>query len=167
MTSPAPAGAEPTGSLPAGVTRSERDEALLALEGAFEALMTELRRSHIEAAECVSPGMLPGSYKVLTTISRAGASTVSSLAETMAADKGFVSRTVSELEDLGLVTRMPDPHDGRVRLIASTPLGEERLSLARLPYKQRMSAVLEEWPVETVDRLTRLLDALTKGTMPH
>lgn len=146
---------------------SGRAEALTALEGSFEALMRQWRRSYAEAAGCVSPGMLPGTYKVLTMIAHAGASTVSTLAEHLNADKGFVSRTVSELEDLSLVTRVPDPNDGRVRLISLTELGSSRLHHARAPYQHLLAEELDSWPVATISQLTSLINALASGETPH
>jgi DNA-binding MarR family transcriptional regulator len=165
MNARTPADAAPLSAATAGV--SARAEALQALEGSFERLMQQWRRSYAEAAECVSPGMLPATYKVLTTISREGAATVSTLAEHLAADKGFVSRTVSELEELALVTRVPDPHDGRVRLISVTENGRSRLQLARAPYQHLLAEELDSWPVTSIEQLTTLLNALATGETPH
>ena len=39
------------------------------------------------------------------------------------ADKGQISRTVRELEGLGLIARTPDPEDGRSSLLSPTPEG--------------------------------------------
>lgn len=191
MTIQAPADADPTGEVAAGASArgsgslsgsgsgSGRDletgsgsaparaEALTALEGSFEALMRQWRRSYAEAAGCVSPGMLPGTYKVLTMIAHAGASTVSTLAEHLNADKGLVSRTVSELEDLSLVARVPDPNDGRVRLISLTELGSSRLHHARAPYQHLLAEELNSWPVATISQLTSLINALASGETPH
>ena len=157
----------PHGASDASGPADPRAEALVALEGSFERLMQQWRRSYIDAAECVSPGMLPATYKVLTMIAREGAATVSTLAEHLSSDKGFVSRAVSELEDLELVTRVPDPHDGRVRLISLTALGNERLQTARSPYQQKLAIEIGNWPLPTIDRLTNLLNALTTGEVPH
>ncbi|RCK56937.1 MarR family transcriptional regulator [Microbacterium sorbitolivorans] len=129
--------------------------------------MRQWRRSYSEAAACVSPGMLPGTYKVLTMIAHQGAATVSTLAEHLESDKGFVSRTVSELEDLSLVTRVPDPNDGRVRLISLTELGSARLHHARAPYQHLLAEVLDTWPVATISQLTTLINALASGETPH
>ena len=165
MNTRTPAAATSPEAVTAGV--SARAEAIAALEGSFERLMQQWRRSYADAAECVAPGMLPATYKVLTMIAREGAATVSTLADHLSADKGFVSRTVSELEELALVTRVPDPHDGRVRLISLTEFGRGRLHLARAPYQHRLEEELDNWPVTTIDRLTTLLDALTTGETPH
>ncbi len=144
-----------------------RQQAVRGLEGAFSELMGEFRRVYAQAAERVSPGMLPGTFKVLSVIQRAGSITVSGIAERMTADKGQVSRAVSELEDLGLVARSVDPDDGRIKLIAVTAEGERRMTAARMPYEGRLTEVLADWPLESIDRLTGLLHALARGETPE
>lgn len=143
-----------------------RREAVRGLEGAFGELMGEFRRVYALAAESVSPGMLPATFKVLSVIQRAGSITASGLAERMTADKGQVSRSVSELVELGLVERAPDPVDRRVRLLSVTAEGQARLDRARRPHEERLHAVLEDWPLESIQRLTGLLHALAAGESP-
>ncbi len=144
-----------------------RQQAVRGLEGAFGELMGEFRRFYVQAAESVSPGMLPGTFKVLSMIQRAGSITASGIAERMTADKGQVSRAVSELEDLGLVERTPDPDDGRIKLIAVSAEGLRRLERARMPYEGRLTEVLADWPLEAIGRLTALLQALARGETPE
>jgi DNA-binding MarR family transcriptional regulator len=143
-----------------------RREAVRGLEGAFGELMGEFRRVYAQAAEVVSPGMLPGTFKVLSSIQRAGSISVSGLAERLTADKGQVSRSVSELEDLGLVERTADAADGRIKLITVTDEGQARLELARQPYEGRLSEVLADWPIDSIEKLTELLHALAVGETP-
>jgi len=147
-------------------TGEERAEAVRALESEFSELITRVRRVIAENANRVRPGMLPGAYKVFTTIVRRESVTLSALADSLMADKGQISRTVRELEDLGLVSRTPDPSDGRSSLLSPTPLGLERLALARAPQEGILMESLESWPVEQIRDLTRLLHALTSGEMP-
>lgn len=147
-------------------TDEARAEAVRALESEFSELITRVRRVIAENAHRVSPGMLPGAYKVFTTIVRRESVTLSALADSLMADKGQISRTVRELEDLGLVSRTPDPSDGRSSLLSPTPLGLERLALARAPQEGILMESLESWPVEQIRDLTRLLHALTSGEMP-
>src|SRR6478609_2749832 len=144
-----------------------RREAVRGLESAFGELMGEFRRVYAQAAESVSPGMLSGTFKVLSSIQRAGSISVSGLAERLTADKGQVSRSVSELEELGLVERTADAADGRIKLITVTAEGLSRLENARLPYEGRLSEVLADWPVDTIEKLTELLHALTAGEVPQ
>ena len=53
-------------------------------------------------------------------------------------DKGQLSRTVRELEHLGLVQRAADPEDGRSSLLSPTAEGLERLADARRPYESSL-----------------------------
>jgi len=143
-----------------------RAEAVRGLEAEFGELITHFRRIITENAQRVSPGMLPGAYKIFTTIVRRGAVTQSALAESLQVDKGQLSRTVRELEQLGLVERRPDPEDGRSSILSPTPEGLERLDAARLPQEKRLVKALADWPIDDIENLRRLLRALTTGVLP-
>ena len=150
----------------AETTREARTEAVRALEAEFGELINRFRRIITENANRVSPGMLPGAYKVFTTIVRRESITLSALAESLVADKGQISRTVRELEQLGLIQRTPDPDDGRSSLLSPTTEGLERLTAARAPQENALVDALEEWPLDDIRNLTRLLHALTAGEAP-
>ncbi|MFJ3472731.1 MarR family winged helix-turn-helix transcriptional regulator [Microbacterium maritypicum] len=147
-------------------TPEARAEAVRALEAEFSELITHFRRVITENAHRVSPGLLPGAYKIFTTIARCERVTVSTLSERMLMDKGQVSRTVRELEELGLIERTADPADGRSSLLELTPLGTERLSAARLPQEGLLLRTLEQWSLTDIGNLTRLLHALASGVTP-
>jgi DNA-binding MarR family transcriptional regulator len=147
-------------------TREARTQAVRALEAEFGELISRMRRVLADNAQRVSPGMLPGAYKVFTTIVRRESVTLSSLADSLMADKGQISRTVRELEELGLIMRTPDPADGRSSLLSPTPEGLERLAAARAPQESVLLNTLEEWSVDEIRDLTRLLHALTAGESP-
>ncbi len=144
----------------------EHADAVRALEGELSRLLHRVRRIIAESAERVSPGMLPGTFRVFTTIAREEGMTLSGLAETLMADKGQMSRTVRELEELGFVARTPDPEDGRSSIITATPLGRDRLTTARTPQRDELRGLLASWPLDDVRTLNRLLHALTEGTIP-
>jgi len=145
---------------------SAHAQAVQELEDAFAELVTALRRIYAESAERVAPGLLPASYKLLSTVSRTGPVTLSALADRLTADKGMISRNISELVALGLVERTTDPQDRRARLIAVTAFGRERLAIARGPHEDRLNRVLAEWPASTIHQLTALLRALASGRAP-
>ncbi|GAA3912039.1 MarR family winged helix-turn-helix transcriptional regulator [Microbacterium invictum] len=147
-------------------TREARADAVRALEGEFSELFTHVRRLFAENANRLSPGMLPGAYKVFTTIVRRESITLSALAESLHTDKGQLSRTVRELEDLGLVTRTPDPTDGRSSLISATADGLRRLREVRAPRESALSNALDRWDVDDIRELTRLLRALSQSAVP-
>lgn len=138
-----------------------------ALEAEFGELISRMRRVLADNAQRVSPGMLPGAYKVFTTIVRRESVTLSNLADSLMADKGQISRTVRELEELGLITRTPDPADGRSSLLSPTAEGLERLAVARAPQESVLLDTLEDWSVDEIRDLTRLLHALTAGETPR
>lgn len=143
-----------------------RTEAVRALEAEFSELFTHVRRIVVENANRLSPGMLPGAYKVFTTIARREQVTLSALAECLHSDKGQMSRTVRELETLGLVTRTPDPTDGRSSLLSPTAEGLERLRAVRSPRESALSQALDRWAVDDIRELTRLLHSLSESALP-
>ena len=143
-----------------------RTAAVRALEAEFSELITHFRRLITESANRVSPGMLPGAYKAFTTIARCGQINASALSERMLVDKGQLSRTIRELEDLGLVERSPDPSDGRSSLLSLTPHGTARLAEAREPQEGMLMRNLSDWSVADIDSLSRLLHALSAGVTP-
>lgn len=147
-------------------TPEARADAVRALEAEFSELITHFRRVITENANRVSPGLLPGAYKILTTIARCERVTVSALSERMLMDKGQVSRTVRELEELGLIERSADPSDGRSFLLQLTPVGVERLAAARLPQEGLLSRTLADWSLADIGNLTGLLHALGSGVTP-
>lgn len=145
---------------------ADRAQAVRGLESEFGELINRVRRLLAENADRMSPGMLPGAYKTFTTIMRRESITLSALAETLMADKGQVSRTVRELEQLGFIERTPDPADGRSSLLSPTALGLERLAAARAPQESGLLASLDSWSLDEIHHLTRLLHALTEGSTP-
>ncbi len=154
------------GGMSAPSDREARTAAVRALEGEFSDLITLFRRRVTENANRVSPGMLPGAYKVLTAISRREPVTQSALAETLVLDKSQLSRSVRELAELGLIERTPDPTDGRSSLLRLTDFGRERLAEARLPQEDALLDALAEWRVADIENLSRLLHALVVGSRP-
>lgn len=142
---------------------SPREAALNALEVAFLELAREMRRRHAEASQLVHPGLSPASYGLLLMLRRTGALTLSEIAERMCADKGMTSRNLSELERHGLVERLPDPNDRRARLLNATEHGIQRLDMAHASYALRFEEILRDWPVDTIEGTTELLNALIQG----
>ena len=143
-----------------------REQARYALEGAFSDLAAVVRRAHFESAERCSPGLSPTAYKAFSAILRHGPISLSDLSAHLVADKGMLSRAVSELEELGFVERTRSTNDRRIWLIDATATGRERFGAARGPLAEQFGRILDEWPVDDIERLTELLQALTRGTTP-
>lgn len=144
----------------------ERQDAVRELEAEFGEISVRMRQIMASRADRLSPGMLPGAYKLFTTIVKHGPITPSTIAELLVADKGQVSRTVRELEEAGLVERTADPADGRSTRISATAEGVERLTSARAADPHALHDRLSEWDVSDIRTLTRLLRAATQGGRP-
>ena len=144
-----------------------RSLAFEALEREFELIFHQFRRSAMANASQVSEGMLPGAYKVLTTISRVGSATLSELTEILFIDKGQMSRTIRELDERGLIERDPDPSDGRSMRISLSEFGAHRLALTRGEKEHELRNAMERWTVSDIVRFSELLHALSLGLTPR
>ncbi|MBS3181605.1 MULTISPECIES: MarR family winged helix-turn-helix transcriptional regulator [Leucobacter] len=149
---------------PAGDPRTQAFEAL---EREFELIFTQFRRSAMANASQVSEGMLPGAYKVLTTISRVGSATLSELTEILLTDKGQMSRTIRDLDERGLIDRAPDPSDGRSIRISVSEFGTQRLAMTRGEKEHELRDAMGRWTVSDIVRFTELLHALSLGLTPR
>jgi DNA-binding MarR family transcriptional regulator len=77
-------------------------------------------------------------------------------AQVTKATAGFI---VDQLERSGLVTRVPDPVDGRARLVTMTDEGQNAVRLAA----EEVAAVEEEWTAHLgAHRMRQLRQTLTK-----
>ena len=78
----------------------------------------------------------------------------------LATDKSAVSRLIHQLETLGLVTRTPDPEDGRASLVVATAEGERRMESTRASDQAMLYQQLSSWDEAEVRRLAELLAKL-------
>ncbi len=99
----------------------------------------------------------------LATIERAGPLTPSALAEAERIKRPTSTRIVARLEEAGLVSRAPDPDDGRCSLISITRAGERELAAMRnrkdAYLAQRLEA-LGERDVATLRRAAAILERM-------
>jgi DNA-binding MarR family transcriptional regulator len=76
-------------------------------------------------------GLTPTKLAHLATIGREGPVTLGELAAQEQVSPPTVTKVVKELEDLGLLARLPDPADKRVVRVAITDEGRARLGESR------------------------------------
>lgn len=138
----------------------ETVDAIRSVEIGLSEVFTQHRRTMKRNAERLQPGMLPMTYKVFAVIARRAPITASELAEWLEMDKGQISRTVTYLESIDLVTRRPDETDRRSFVIEPTESGVGRLEAARTPHEETLRARLGHWDPTDVRRLGELLRAL-------
>ena len=114
------------------------------------------------------PGLPPvAQLTVLGRLDREGPASTSDLAAAERMRPQSMAQTVRDLEAAGLVSRRPDPDDGRRALVELTALGRERVHAARAQRESRLSEILErdltpaerETLREAVALLRRIADA--------
>jgi DNA-binding MarR family transcriptional regulator len=84
-----------------------------------------------------------GQGAVLGSLDRDGPQSTSDLAAGAKMRPQSMAQTVKELEHAGLVSRRPDPDDGRRQFIELTPLGLRRLQEDRARRDDWLARVLE------------------------
>jgi DNA-binding MarR family transcriptional regulator len=87
----------------------------------------------------------------------------SELAEALGVHKSTASRAIATLVRLDLVTRIPDPDDGRAQLLVPTPATAERVGGYRRGSHERLVAIMEDWDPEDVRTFARSLTRLNEG----
>lgn len=136
-----------------------RDEQLRRLEGEVGVLIRRIRRVIHERARAVHEDMQPTSYLLLAWLINEGPMRASAIAENFAIDKGAISRQIAHLEDLGLVTRTPDPADGRATLVAASDDAVRRMEDVADHRRKWLDEQLGGWSATELDEF---VDALAR-----
>jgi DNA-binding MarR family transcriptional regulator len=134
-----------------------------AIDEIDEQFLVALRRSrsrYQQVAESVAPGLEPGAYAFLVRLGTDGPARPSDLAAYFRIGKATAGRQLASLEQLHLVSRRPDPEDGRAHLLALTDEGKERLKAARAQRRLALHERLSAWPQSDLEALARLLARL-------
>jgi DNA-binding MarR family transcriptional regulator len=108
-------------------------------------------------------GLSPSLTGALIAISRRGPLTPSELADAERVKRPTATRFISCLEHAGLVSRDPDPDDGRSYRVGITPRGAGLLAAAagrRTAYLARGLESLDPEELATLDRAAALLERL-------
>jgi DNA-binding MarR family transcriptional regulator len=114
-------------------------------------------------------GITPTLHAALFTIERAEPVTPGRLAALENITKPSVTRSVAALVDLGLIRRTPDPLDGRVTWLTTTPEGRRLLRKGRRRSDEYLARRLAELtPAEraTVAKAAALLSRLATEEPP-
>jgi DNA-binding MarR family transcriptional regulator len=125
-----------------------------------------VRRTRALESSAETSGDVPSSaIAVLGLLRDHGELRLGALAAGIGVDTSVVSRTVAVAEHRGLVSRRPDPRDGRACLLSLTDRGRQCLADRRNQRLRLLSAVIDEWEPGSAEALlaglTRLRDGLT------
>lgn len=122
-----------------------------------------LRRAHASSsavAARVHPDLDAGAYPLLVRIDRTPGVRSSELAEHVGVGRATISRQVRRLEQLGLVSRRPDPQDSRGQLLELTAEGARRLADAQDARRVWLRSALSSWTEDDVAGLATALERL-------
>jgi DNA-binding MarR family transcriptional regulator len=125
---------------------------------ALPALLTEVKLALIDKlreriAEAGHPEIREGHGCVFGFIDLEHGSRLTELAATAGLTKQAVGEAVTELERLGYVTRVPDPHDGRAKIIKLTDRGLDAVIKGRRIFAEIESEWAEQIGPELVANL--------------
>ncbi|MEU5964429.1 MarR family transcriptional regulator [Micromonospora parva] len=102
-------------------------------------------------------------YVILRHLADAGPQNVSALAARLNLDGSTVTRQVSALQRDGLITRTPDPSDGRGTVISPTPAGLQRMAAVQAARTRLYGDMLADWSAEDRATLAALLGRLNQA----
>ncbi|MFG1919981.1 MarR family winged helix-turn-helix transcriptional regulator [Micromonospora sp. NPDC048898] len=106
-------------------------------------------------------------YVILRHLADAGPQNVSALAARLNLDGSTVTRQVSALQRDGLITRTPDPSDGRGTVISPTAAGLQRMAVVQAARTRLYGDMLADWTTEDRTALATLLGRLNQALVTH
>src|SRR4051812_13437526 len=127
------------------------------------AVVRTSRRLRQDAAAAEEATLSPTLSSALATVENHGPLTPSELAERERIQRPTATRIVASLVELGLVSRTPDPSDGRGFLVATTAEGSallKRLRSRKNAYLARRMRDLDPEDVATLARASEILERL-------
>lgn len=123
-----------------------------------------LRRVRVQSLrrlEEIDPRLDYGSFLFLLMIVDASDGIRGSeLAEALGVHKSTASRAIASLERMQLVTRVPDPDDGRAQLLVAEPQAVAGIEGYRSSSRARLNEILAEWTPDEVEGFARSLARL-------
>lgn len=147
--------------------QDRRTEAMSELEVQISLLFRRARTLSERMAGQIHPDLDAPGYGLLVTIldldpAGDGVRAVD-LAGRTRLHKSTLSRTLADLESLGLVTRVRDPHDARARLVTLTERGRTAVADSRRGRRALMADRLSGWQADELLTLADLLGRLTRS----
>lgn len=99
-----------------------------------------------------TPSLAPHRFTVLAWLEQ-GPSTARELAQRERVSAPSMSRTINELEELGLLARQLDPTDARSKIVTLTPAGKRALSKGRRERDEYVAELLQGCTPEELEVL--------------
>ena len=133
------------------------------LEDALGQLLLRRNRTALydAALSAAPPGVDRRTYPVLSGLSRLGPRSAARLAEEVGIDRSGASRYADRLEAAGLLTRSPDPADGRATLLTLTPEGRATATALHETLAIHLGKLIDDMPDSQARALVDGLRLLT------
>ena len=138
---------------------THRVDTLRTLEQEMGVVVRRVRRVIVERARAVDPELQIAGFLVLSYLAGNGPARSADVVEELGIDKGAISRHVQHLIDLGLVSREPDPFDGRASILSVTEEGVLRMAVVAEHRRHNLQQKLTDW---TDDDLVEFVDSLSR-----
>jgi DNA-binding MarR family transcriptional regulator len=148
------------------VPMSGRQESLDSINHTLARVMrlSGSRSMFARQAEAAKVDLSQPSYVLLRTLIDAGPLAMGGLARVAHMDMGMAARRVNALVEAGLVTRQPDPTDGRVSLVAVTAKGKRVAGSLQGVRRRHLERALSKWSAGELDEFDRLLTRFLADT---
>ncbi len=105
-------------------------------------------------------GVSPGQRALMEDIDRLGPHSVGALAKMRPVAKQYVQKLVADLKFLGLVALIPNPADGRSKLVTLTTKGRNKIEDWRSAERDLVTAFLDTVSKRDVTRALHLMTQL-------
>ncbi len=127
-----------------------------------------VRKMRVYADRCMNGGTIGFPERLILMFLKAhGSSNQESISEELQVDKGSIARTISKLEEKGLVSREINPNNKREKLVSLLPKAEDELDQMQDSYQQLEKAMFEGLTEEDIEKtsecLSRIAANLTKA----
>lgn len=139
---------------------AELDSLMQEVEKEFSVMSVKARNAIRKRSLEIHPELQPLGYRVLSMLVRQQAQQQIVLAAELQVDKATMSRTIKQLQDQGLVTREPDPSDGRAMLVSITDSAHEAWLVSGRKARSLLRERLSSWSPEEISRFADLLSRL-------
>ena len=128
-----------------------------ALEHEIRIVMRRVNSFSGVLARLVHPELEASAYPLLAHILANPGTRGSDLAAHFGVGRATISRQLARLEQLGLISRAPDPDDSRGQILTLTAAGEAGFTAARQGRVGHLNEALAGWKPDDVAQLARLL----------
>ncbi|OMH26354.1 hypothetical protein BKD30_05180 [Tersicoccus phoenicis] len=137
-------------------------------EGTAAALVEQITRlqrtiKHVTARQvAAADGVGMAHVGILYMLCASSERRATELADELGIGTSALSRQISSLEDRGLLSRRPDPDDGRASLLSVTDAGRGLVGAVTAERTQRLKDLLTGWDEAEAEHATRTLGRLSE-----